>query len=218
MCIRDRLITSESQYDFHCWLLDRSSFEKKRSFTRETPFRLSEFNEDTSSLNEAKLLLRSSELQMVHEHVVNRCSMQVHRSTASDYLAWQKRQKINGWWTQGVRGCVLREPYARMIYLVDCELMFDDLKTWGLSNSCFSANNATNTATNTIKLFEALRAISRAGLINPREMFLNERPMASPAMKSRMERAIVINANGMFFVLRSWIVVSTSIIVGYLIT
>jgi hypothetical protein len=29
-------------------------------------------------------------------------------------------------------------------------------------------------------------------------MFWNERPIASPAMKSRMVRAIVINANGMF--------------------
>ena len=45
---------------------------EKRSFTRETPFRSSEFNEDTSSLNEAKLLLKSLELLLIHEHVVNR--------------------------------------------------------------------------------------------------------------------------------------------------
>ena len=159
----DRLITSESQYDFHCWLLDRSSFEKKRSFTRETPFRLSEFNEDTSSLNEAKLLLRSSELQMVHEHVVNRCSMQVHRSTANDYLAWQKRQKINGWWTQGVRWFVSCEPCVRLVYLVDCEFIFDGLKNLGCSNSCLTANNTTSTATNIIRLLVALRAIAIAG-------------------------------------------------------
>jgi hypothetical protein len=44
-------------------------------------------------MSEAKLLLKSSELPMVHEHVVNRWVMLMHRPTANDYLARQKRQK-----------------------------------------------------------------------------------------------------------------------------